>query len=240
MILISSFIIQTVSLANNPAQAPILTIDEAVAPNRLQQAKEIFGRRSPVTALVGTTIEKENLTAYIVAQLENQLPKAYKADAQDIAATILSSSTVHSLDPLLVLAVMRQESHYQPDAMGRHGEIGLMQIKPETARWIANRVGIAWTEQSTLFDPLFNIRVGAAYVSFLRERFKNLGKHYLAAYNVGPAALRNKLKNDELPEEYSSSVTKHYAGLYRNWIKFDAQLVAGLDSALGNNSKKYQ
>ena len=212
-----------------PAGAPILRIDEVMAPARLQQAKEIFGRKSSVTALVGTTIEKENLTEFIVAQLERELPEAYQPFADDIAGTILSTSTLHSLDPLLVLAVMRQESHYRPDAMGHHGEIGLMQIKPETARWIASRVGIRWTDDSTLFDPQFNIRIGAAYISFLRGRFENRGKHYLAAYNLGPAALRNKLRNNELPLEYATSLAQHYASLYKNWLKFDAQLIADLN-----------
>jgi soluble lytic murein transglycosylase len=229
MILTSSLVIQTASLANNPAQAPILTIDEAMAPARLQQAKEIFGRRSSRTTLVGTTVTRENLTEYIVANLERELPEAYRDHAEDITATILSSSALHSLDPLLVLAVMRQESHYRPDAMGRHGEIGLMQIKPETARWIASRVGISWSDDATLFDPQFNIRIGAAYISFLRERFENHGKHYIAAYNLGPAALRNKLRNNELPTEYSSSLIQHYTSLYQNWLKFDAHLVADLD-----------
>lgn len=211
-----------------PARAPILNIDETMAPFRLQTAKEIFGRRSPATALVGTTVEKENLTDYMIAHLERELPENYKLQAEAIAGSILSASTIHSIDPLLLLAVMRQESHYRPDAMGRHGEIGLMQIKPETARWIASRVGIYWSDDSTLFDPQLNVQVGAAYISFLRGRFNKLGKHYLAAYNLGPAALRSKLRNNELPVEYSSSLTKHYVGLYRNWLKFDAQLIADL------------
>lgn len=229
MILTSSLIIQTVSAAYYPAVAPILTIDEAMAPARLQQAKEIFGRRSGTYAIIGTTLSKENLSEYLVSHLDRELPKAYKAQAEDIAATLLSTSATHSLDPLLLLAVMRQESHYRPDAMGRHGEIGLMQLKPDTARWIANRVGISWDEDSSLFDPQFNIRVGAAYISFLRESFDQRGKHYLAAYNLGPGALRSKLRNNEPPQEYSSSLSRHYAGLYRNWLKFDAQLVADLD-----------
>lgn len=209
-----------------PAGAPILRIDEVMAPARLQQAKEIFGRRSTATALVSTTIEKENLVEFLISHLERELPEAYKSQAEEIAGTILSTSSVYSLDPLLVLAVMRQESHYRPDAMGRHGEIGLMQIKPDTARWIANRVGISWNDDSTLFDPQFNIRIGTAYISFLRGRFENRGKHYLAAYNLGPAALRSKLRNNELPVEYSNSLTQHYARLYRTWLKFDTQLIA--------------
>lgn len=212
-----------------PAGAPILKIDEVVAPSRLQQAKEIFGRRSSANALVITTAEKENLKDFLISQLERELPKAYLSQAEDIAGTILLTSSVHSLDPLLLLAVMRQESHYRPDAMGRHGEIGLMQIKPETARWIAGRVGIEWADDATLFDPQFNIQIGAAYITFLRGRFENRGKHYLAAYNLGPAALRSKLRNNELPNEYSRSLTQHYARLYKNWLKFDAQLVADLN-----------
>jgi soluble lytic murein transglycosylase len=212
-----------------PAGAPVLRIDEVMAPARLQQAKEIFGRKSSATSLVTTTFEKENLAQFLVAQLDKELPEAYKVQSEEIAGTILSTSSLYALDPLLILAIIRQESHYRPDAMGRHGEIGLMQIKPETARWIASRVGIEWLDDSTLFDPQLNIRIGAAYISFLRGRFENRGKHYLAAYNLGPAALRNRLRNNDLPVEYSTSLTNHYARLYKNWLNFDAQLIADLN-----------
>jgi soluble lytic murein transglycosylase len=226
MILVSTVVVQTVSVAYYPAEAPILSIEEATAPARLQQAREIFGRRSSATAVVKTTIEKENLAEFIIAKLENELPKQYKSQAESLTATLLSTSAIHGLDPLLVLAVMRQESTFRPDAMGRNGEIGLMQLKPETARWIANRVGIYWNESDSLFDPHFNIRIGTAYLSFLRERFNGEGRHYLAAYNLGPAAARNKLKNDELPSTYSRSLSQHYASMYRRWIEFDSRIIA--------------
>lgn len=118
-------------------------------------------------------------------------------DAGAIAVAVLRESARFGFDPVLLLAVIEHESGFSKRVRGRHGEIGLMQIKPSTAKWMASRSGVSYDGEQTLEDPGKNIRVGAAYLAFLRDRFARHGHHYLAAYNMGQGnalrALRQRL-----------------------------------------------
>lgn len=104
------------------------------------------------------------------------------------------------LEPALVLAHLRQESDYNPFALGSAGERGLLQLKPQVIRdlhRLSARYGLGVTPE--YFDPenadhysdlSKNVRAGAAYIKVLRE-------HYLAAAKGAPAkpdeALRTRL-----------------------------------------------
>ncbi len=91
-------------------------------------------------------------------------------------------------EPALVLAITRQESEFDPQAVSPVGARGLMQIMPATARNTAKRWGIPYSPQSLISDPNYNITVGAAY---LQELIDQWGGSYVLAiisYNAGPAA----------------------------------------------------
>lgn len=83
----------------------------------------------------------------------------------------------HSLDGLLLAAVVQAESGFDPEALSPMGAIGLMQVMPETADLY--RV----TEPG---DPRANVEVGARYLAWLLERFDGDIELALAAYNAGP------------------------------------------------------
>ncbi|MFX5793561.1 transglycosylase SLT domain-containing protein, partial [Acinetobacter baumannii] len=70
------------------------------------------------------------------------------------------------------VAVIDTESSFRPNARGSHGEIGLMQLKPSTAQWIARRHGLPWWGPATLLDPAAIVRLGAAYLSDIRNRLE--------------------------------------------------------------------
>lgn len=91
------------------------------------------------------------------------------------------------LDPRLVLAVMRIESGFDPEARSHAGARGLMQIMPPTALWIARRKGWRHFRLDRLTDPTMNIRLGAWYLSHLERRFDGNLPLVLAAYNAGHA-----------------------------------------------------
>jgi soluble lytic murein transglycosylase len=84
-------------------------------------------------------------------------------------------------DEYLVLAVMREESRYHAGARSSVGALGLMQLLPTTAHWIA---GETLTDE-TLVEPAKNIEIGITYLDFLFSRFKSPSR-VLAAYNGGP------------------------------------------------------
>jgi soluble lytic murein transglycosylase len=90
------------------------------------------------------------------------------------------------VDPLLVLAVIREESNFFPGAISTSDARGLMQLLPSTAKWIAqSKLGIAYREED-LFDPETNIRLGTWYLGSLLGQFGGDVSRAVAAYNGGP------------------------------------------------------
>lgn len=74
---------------------------------------------------------------------------------------------------------------WNPRATSPMGAMGLMQIMPATAAFLATQEGIDWTSaEQVLYDPISNIRLGCRYMSELVGTFKHDGA--LAAYNGGP------------------------------------------------------
>lgn len=101
----------------------------------------------------------------------------------------------YTMDRALLFAVIRQESRFDAGAESYAGARGLMQIMPETAKFIANHVADAQDgddsaeESHELFDPSANIALGQRYLTHLVEDESVHGDLFLlaAAYNGGPA-----------------------------------------------------
>jgi len=93
------------------------------------------------------------------------------------------------LDPYLILAVMREESHYRADVISHADARGLMQIMPATGEYIASRKNMDFT-LGMLFDPETNIRFGAWYLRSMLNSFDEDLDRALAAYNAGPGNAR--------------------------------------------------
>lgn len=102
----------------------------------------------------------------------------------------------YMLDPLLITAVMRVESDFNRFAVSPKGARGLMQIMPDTARWAAERMGLADFDVEHLFDPETNIAIGVWYLSMLREQFGGDTVLALAAYNGGQANVSRWLREE--------------------------------------------
>ncbi|NLM46806.1 MAG: lytic transglycosylase domain-containing protein [Firmicutes bacterium] len=92
----------------------------------------------------------------------------------------------YGVDPLLVVAVMQAESNFRADAVSWKGALGLMQVMPETAQWIARRQGLAELKREEILDPEMNIRLGTWYLAYLLEQFAGRVDVVIAAYNAGP------------------------------------------------------
>ena len=90
---------------------------------------------------------------------------------------INSSAARYGLDPALLLAVARQESSLNPNAVSGEGAQGVMQLMPRTAAML----GV-----TDPFDPSQNIDAGAKYLSQLLKQFGGDVTLALAAYNAGP------------------------------------------------------
>lgn len=100
--------------------------------------------------------------------------------------TVKVCASEYSLDPYLVLAVIRCESSFQSDAVSGAGAVGLMQIMPDTGTWIAHKLGMDDVyAPDMLYDPEMNIRFGCWFLRFLTDRFHGERVPILAAYNAG-------------------------------------------------------
>ena len=96
-----------------------------------------------------------------------------------VAFAIADGAKRAGVDPALIAAVAQTESGGNPNARSSAGALGLMQLMPQTAR----SLGVA-----DPYDPVQNVRAGAAYLRTLLDRFGDL-KSAIAAYNAGPGAV---------------------------------------------------
>ncbi len=95
--------------------------------------------------------------------------------------TIRAATAENGVEPALAAAVIRTESRFDEEVRSSRGAYGLMQILPETARFISERGGIGGDYR----DPETNIRMGTWYLGYLQDRYKGDERLALAAYNSG-------------------------------------------------------
>lgn len=127
-----------------------------------------------------------------------------------LAHTIIREARAQGLEPHLLAAVIEVESAGVHSAVSQVGALGLMQILPETGRELAAKHGVAWSGPATLFDPEINVKLGAAYLRELTNRYGDVSIA-LAAYNWGPAIIDQRLRDgDTLPSDYIDSVMRAF------------------------------
>ncbi len=177
-------------------------------------ARELMGN-SYKKSIVSKFESKKNMSKGIHEIVKARLPKAFKSRAYSISKTIIEEAAKYSLDPYFVMAVISGESSFNPIAVGPVGEIGMMQIRPSTGKWMAEIKKTKWRGDKTLRDPVANIKLGVAYLSWLRTKFDGHGQLYLAAYNMGPKAVKNAVSRDIYPKDYPIHVMKRYIASYK-------------------------
>lgn len=93
------------------------------------------------------------------------------------------------IDPLVLHAIIRQESSFQADVLSSAGAVGLMQLMPRTAAETARKEKLPKPRRIHLTRPALNVRLGAAYLSRLLKEFHGDYFRAVAAYNAGEAAV---------------------------------------------------
>ncbi len=121
-----------------------------------------------------------------------------------------------SNDPTLMMALIREESYFNPNAQSGVGARGLMQLMPATAREISAQHGFGMTSLDDLFKPEFNIKLGNTYYSQLRNALGGMDISAIAAYNGGIGSVgrwkQSVIYNDtdEFIEQIPYAETKNY------------------------------
>lgn len=96
----------------------------------------------------------------------------------------------YGVDKHLVLAIIKTESGFDPSAVSSKGAVGIMQIMPSTAKFIAEELGV---ENYDLKDAKTSINFGTYYLSLLKKKY---GEEHLivSAYNAGEGRVDKWLK----------------------------------------------
>ena len=127
---------------------------------------------------------------------------------------VLKYSKEYGVDPAIVFAIMREESHYDKNIRSPVNAVGLMQIMPSTADWLSPHVGIKRSEID-LTNPDQNIKFGVYYIKFIMNRVYDT-ELIMAGYNAGHGrAIRweNEYKRLSKYEKYEYipfEETRHY------------------------------
>lgn len=208
ILILLSFVINSVAKAKVDVSRSLASIQ------RVDHARELLGKRYK-RSIVSTFEKHKGFEKNILETISKRLPKKFKSQAKLISDAIFKEAKVHSMDPYFVMAVISGESSFNPLAVGPVGEIGMMQIRPSTGKWMAEKIKFKWKGDKTLRDPVANIKLGTAYLAWLRVEFDNHGQLYLAAYNMGAKSVRNSLEKHVWPKDYPLHVMKRYIAFYR-------------------------
>ena len=125
---------------------------------------------------------------------------------------VVQNAKVYSLEPALVYAVIKAESNFDEKAKSNSNALGLMQLLPTTANWIAEELNVSFNE-SDLFDPEVNVRFGCFYLRYLYDKFGDTDV-VVAAYNAGETKVK-----DWLGENGKLNVEKIDYPETRNYLK---------------------
>jgi soluble lytic murein transglycosylase len=137
-------------------------------------------------------------------------------------------STKRQLNPLLVTALMRQESRFEPKIKSPVGATGLMQVMPDTGKWIAPQIKVDFKKIS-LENPNDNIMLGTWYLDHTHQQYGNNSLLAIASYNAGPGNVAKWLQTipredpDEFVEDIPFEETRGYVrqvfGNYWNYLR---------------------
>ncbi len=108
-----------------------------------------------------------------------------------------------SVDPLLIMALIKVESDFREHAVSRAGAIGIMQLMPETAAWISEKLNLV-VDINSVVD---NIVVGIRYLHYLIDLYDGDLDFALRAYNAGPARVA---ADNNISKKYLSKIKLYY------------------------------
>ena len=136
--------------------------------------------------------------ALIDAVLAKRAPDLGLTLRRQLGQAIAEEARKTGYDPLLILAIIDVESDFAEEAVSVKGARGLMQIKPSTLHFLAEKEGLRLSREEVAADPALCVRLGIRYLRTLQERFGGDLELALMAYNAGPTRIRKAIKDGEL------------------------------------------
>jgi soluble lytic murein transglycosylase len=145
------------------------------------------------------------------------------------ANLVEAEAAARGIDPLLIHALIRQESFFERGALSSAAAQGLTQVIPSTAEWIADAIDWPSFQPTDIYKPYINVKFGTYYLSAALDMFGGDPYPALVGYNAGPGNARAWLDraatdDDDLyveeitlnePKLYVRRVLAHYANYRR-------------------------
>lgn len=179
---------------------------------RRTHAQELLSSQGDVPEKVALFDGDRNFSRYIQQYVQK---RNKRINSESFTQTLLSLSQDHSYDPIFILAVIQTESSFNFNAIGGVGEIGLMQIRPNTAEWISKKKNLPWKGAQALKDPEYNILLGTHYFQYLKSTLDSESLKYVNAYNMGPTSAKRMAQSNRLQNHpYFGKVVKNYLMIY--------------------------
>lgn len=117
-----------------------------------------------------------------VAERAMVLPKPYYP-------VVNLGAQAERVEPALALAIARRESEFDTGVQSGVGARGLMQIMPATAREVSQALGLRYSADRLIEDPVYNATLGTTYLSWLMAEFRGNPIYVAGAYNAGPSRI---------------------------------------------------
>jgi len=178
------------------------------------QFTEIYMQLQELTGMISDEIKRKYYITKAVKDISKNNSTLDSKSIYEISKTIYEESVKYNFNPLLITAIIKTESNYDPKAVSDSYAYGLCQVRRFIAPELAENIGIKWDgAEKTLFDHVKNIQIGVYYLSILNRNFHDL-KTAVIAYNQGPYAVQERLTNNqELSDNYVNKVLNYYADL---------------------------
>lgn len=138
---------------------------------------------------------------------------------------IITISNECNISPTLIASMINVESSYRVDARSNKGACGLMQIKVNTANYVAELYSLNEVREEDLFNAETNIKYGTLYLKYLINKFDDIYTA-LASYNAGETIVRNWLNDGihsidgKMLSYIPYGETRNYVEKIKNNIKF--------------------
>jgi soluble lytic murein transglycosylase len=142
------------------------------------------------------------------------------------ADQISNWSQQRQINPMLVTALIRQESRFEPQIKSVVGAAGLMQVMPETGEFIAGKINV---KNYSLTNPEDSIKFGTWYLGHTHDEYSGNSMLAVASYNAGPGAVSEWLTSSKsrdpdefvevIPYEETRGYVKSVFGNYWNYLR---------------------
>lgn len=127
----------------------------------------------------------DRLAGARVQKISQTTPRLYTQNPVMFRTQVIKHAKKNNIDPRFVLAIMKQESSFRPNAKSPAGARGLIQLVFDTAIKYKDEAGYRNLQPDDLYNPETNVAIGSIYIRSIKDEFGGLYEAVAASYNAG-------------------------------------------------------